>query len=90
MATSQAKVCASAIASLLVGQEPDSQPVFANTCYSYVSDKLAMHVANVYRYDAAKKIMLPAEGGGVSDKPSEQEGEFAQAWAKNIWGDTLT
>ncbi|MFM9911953.1 MAG: FCSD flavin-binding domain-containing protein [Methylophilaceae bacterium] len=90
IATSQAKVCASAIANLLAGQEPDPQPVFANTCYSYVSDKLAMHVANVYRYDAAKKIMLPAEGGGVSDKPSVQEGEFAQAWAKNIWSDVLT
>lgn len=90
MATSQAKVCASAIANLLSGQEPDSQPVFANTCYSYVSDNLAMHVANVYRYDATKKLMLPAEGGGVSDKPSEQEAQFAQAWAKNIWSDVLS
>jgi NADPH-dependent 2,4-dienoyl-CoA reductase/sulfur reductase-like enzyme len=90
MATSQAKVCASAIANLMAGQEPDPQPVFANTCYSYVSDKLAMHVANVYRYDAVKKVMLQAEGGGVSDKYSEQEGEFAQAWASNIWSDVLT
>ena len=90
MATSQAKVCASAIVSLLAGEAPDAQPVFANTCYSFVSDKLAMHVANVYRYDAAKKIMLPAEGGGVSEKPSEQEGDYAQAWAKNIWSDVLS
>ena len=49
-----------------------------------------MHVANVYRYDAAKKLMLPAEGGGVSDKPSEQEGSYAQWWAKNIWSDVLS
>lgn len=89
VATSQAKVCASAIVSLLQGEQPDSAPVFANTCYSYVSDKLAMHVANVYRYDAAKKMMLPAEGGGVSDKPSEQEGNYAGWWAKNIWADVL-
>ena len=90
MATSQAKVCAAAIVSLLSGEAPDPQPVFANTCYSFVSDKLAVHVANVYRYDAAKKLMLPAEGGGVSDKPSEQEGSYAQWWAKNIWSDVLS
>lgn len=89
VATSQAKVCASAIVSLLRGEAPDPQPVFANTCYSYVSDKLAMHVANVYRYDSVKKIMLPAEGGGVSDKPSEQEGHYADYWARNIWSDVL-
>lgn len=90
MATSQAKVCASAIVSLLSGESPDPQPVFANTCYSFVSDKLAMHVANVYRYDPAKKVMLPAEGGGVSDRPSEQEANYAQWWAKNIWSDVLS
>lgn len=89
IATSQAKVCAAAIASLLNGELPDPAPVFANTCYSYVTDKLAMHVANVYRYDPVKKMMLPAEGGGLSDKPSEQEGKYAADWAKNIWSDVL-
>jgi sulfide dehydrogenase [flavocytochrome c] flavoprotein subunit len=90
MATSQAKVCAAAVIALMAGETPDPQPVFANTCYSYVSDKLAMHVANVYRYDAAKKLMLPAEGGGVSAQPSEQEGHYAEWWAKNIWSDVLS
>jgi NADPH-dependent 2,4-dienoyl-CoA reductase/sulfur reductase-like enzyme len=90
MANSQAKVCAAAIVSLMAGEQPDAAPVFANTCYSFVSDKAAMHVANVYRYDSAKKVMMPAEGGGVSDKPSEQEGNYAQWWAKNIWSDVLT
>jgi sulfide dehydrogenase [flavocytochrome c] flavoprotein subunit len=90
MATSHAKVCASAVVSLLAGEAPDPQPVFANTCYSFVSDSMAMHVANVYRYDASKKMMISAEGGGVSDRPSEQEGHYAQWWAKNIWSDVLT
>ena len=49
-----------------------------------------MHVANVYRYDTVKKIMVSAEGGGVSASPSEQEGVYAAAWAQNIWADTLT
>ncbi len=90
MATSQARVCANAIVAIMSQQSPDASPVFANTCYSYVSAKMAMHVANVYRYDANKKIMISAEGGGVSDKPSELEGSYAQAWAKNIWSDVLT
>ena len=90
MATSQAHVCASAIVALMTDGTPDPDPVFANTCYSYVNDDMAMHVANVYRYDEAKKIMVSAEGGGVSDSPSALEGQFAGAWANNIWADVLT
>ena len=90
MATNQAKICANAIVQLMAGASPDPSPVFANTCYSYVNDRSAMHVANVYRYDPVKKIMVSAEGGGVSASPSEQEGVFASAWAKNIWTDVLT
>jgi len=90
MATSQAKVCAAAIIDLQTGNAPNPLPVFANTCYSFVDNQQAMHVANVYRYDPAKKSMVSAEGGGVSAKASVQEGEYAQAWAENIWADTLT
>jgi len=90
MATNQAKVCANAIVQLMAGQPTDPNPVFANTCYSYVSNNAAMHVAHVYRYDAVKKIMVAAEGGGVSNAPSEIEGGYASTWAQNIWTDVLT
>jgi sulfide dehydrogenase [flavocytochrome c] flavoprotein chain len=90
MATSQAKVCASAIVELMSGNPPDPTPVFANTCYSFVDNTQAIHVANVYRYDPTKKVMVSAEGGGVSIQASEKEGEYARAWAYNIWSDTLT
>jgi sulfide dehydrogenase [flavocytochrome c] flavoprotein subunit len=90
MATNQAKICANAIVQLMTGQLPDANPVFANTCYSYVSNNSAMHVAHVYRYDAAKKVMLAAEGGGVSAAPSVLEGSYAASWANNIWSDVLT
>lgn len=90
MATNQAKVCANAIVQLMAGLAPDPSPVFANTCYSFVTDKSAMHVANVYRYDEAKKIMISAEGGGVSLAPSNKEGDYAASWAQNIWTDVLT
>lgn len=90
MASNQAKICTNAIVQLMAGLAPDASPVFANTCYSYVTDKSAMHVANVYRYDEVKKIMVSAEGGGVSASPTELEGTYAASWAQNIWADTLT
>ena len=88
-ATSEAKICAAAIIELLQGGQPDAEPVIANTCYSMVSDKEAVHVAHVYRYNVEKKIMLPADGGGVSGARSEVEGTLANYWLKNIVGDVL-
>ena len=89
IANPQAKVCASGIIARLADRQPDPLPVFANTCYSYVDDNEAMHVANVYRFDPVKKEMVSAEGGGLSDRPSQQEAVDACAWAKNIWHDML-
>ncbi len=90
MATNQAKICANAIVELMHHRTPDPAPVFANTCYSFVDATQAMHVAHVYRYNPNTKIMVPAEGGGVSAKPSAEEGAFANTWATNIWSDILT
>lgn len=90
MATSQARVCASAIVELMNGRQPHQNPVFANTCYSFVDGERAMHVAKMYRYDAKKQIMVPTKGGGVSQKASVEEGKYGRVWASNIWSDTLT
>lgn len=87
IANQQAKVCAAAVISLLRDQAPETELVFSNTCYSFVSDTQAMHVANVYRYDAQQREMLTMDGGGVSEKSSEQEALYAQGWAENIWAD---
>ena len=89
MANSQAKVCAAAVVSLLAEQELEQEPVFSNTCYSFVDNKQAMHVAAVYRYNSEKRQMLSMPGGGVSAQASVLEGEYANAWAQNIWADTL-
>jgi NADPH-dependent 2,4-dienoyl-CoA reductase/sulfur reductase-like enzyme len=89
LATSQAKVCAAAIIELMQGRQPDPTPAIANTCYSMVSKDEAVHVAHVYRYNAEKKVMLPADGGGVSAKRSEVEGTLANYWLKNILSDVL-
>jgi NADPH-dependent 2,4-dienoyl-CoA reductase/sulfur reductase-like enzyme len=89
MATSQAKICAAAVIEMMSGKQPDQAPVIANTCYSMVSGNEAMHVANVYHFNAEKMAMVPAEGGGVSAKRSELEGAFAGYWLKNILNDVL-
>ncbi|AFJ02318.1 Sulfide dehydrogenase (flavocytochrome C) flavoprotein chain precursor [Methylophaga frappieri] len=89
VANQQAKVCAAAVISLLREEQPEPQPVFSNTCYSFVDDKQAMHVANVYRYDAKTREMRTMNGGGVSKTHSETEGRYAQGWAENIWSDML-
>ncbi|MBI2311175.1 MAG: FCSD flavin-binding domain-containing protein [Betaproteobacteria bacterium] len=90
MANQQAKIAAAAVLALLRGEPVNPDPVFANTCYSYVSDKDAAHVAAVYRYDKAKQALYTVNGTfGVSERASEQEGEFANAWARNIWNDAL-
>lgn len=89
MANAQAKVCAAAIVALLADQQPEQEPVFNNTCYSFVTDKEAIHVAAVYRYDAEQQQMATMPGHGVSTQSSELEGAYADAWAKNIWSDIL-
>jgi NADPH-dependent 2,4-dienoyl-CoA reductase/sulfur reductase-like enzyme len=90
MANQHAKTCAAAVVSLLQGKEPPALPIYANTCYSFVTDEDVVHVASVHRYDAEKKTMMPVAGaGGVSVAASELEGRYAHAWARNIWADTL-
>ncbi len=90
MANGHGKIAAAAIVAQLTGQPVNAQPVIANTCFSYVSDAEAMHVASVHRYDAEKKTLLPVAGaGGVSAKRNELEKSYADSWAKNIWADSL-
>lgn len=90
MANQEAKVCAGAIAALSLGQPVPQMPIISNTCYSFISQSEAIHVAAVFRYDATKKIMVSAPGaGGLSAAPSATEGVFAMSWATNIMNDTL-
>lgn len=90
MANQQAKTCAAAVVALLSGNPPPSMPIYNNTCYSFVTDEDAVHVASVHRYDAEKKTMLAVPGsGGVSKMASELEGRIAMGWARNIWADVL-
>ena len=90
MANAQAKVCAQAIHALMQGQAPAPAPAFANTCYSFVDDRQAMHISTLYHYDAAKKSMQAQGESFLSAQHAASEGLEADAWARQIWADALT
>jgi sulfide dehydrogenase [flavocytochrome c] flavoprotein chain len=89
MANQHGKTAAAAIIELQNGR-PAQAMMMANTCYSFVDDKNVVHVASVHAYNAEKKTMEVVPGsGGVSAVQSELEGNYARAWANNIWKDSL-
>ena len=91
MANGQAKVCAAAVVALLRGEAPNPAPTLVNTCYSMVSDRMAVHVASVHKLDlSGTPTMKSVPGaGGLSSAMSEAEGAYAFNWARNIWADSL-
>src|SRR6267378_2145461 len=83
IANNHGKLAAAAIIELMNGRAPNPQPVIANTCYSFVSDKEVIHVASVHRYDPAQKTLTVVPGAsGVSTSRSELEGTYGWAWAQ--------
>jgi NADPH-dependent 2,4-dienoyl-CoA reductase/sulfur reductase-like enzyme len=90
MANGHGKTCAAAVVALLKGEAPNPSPTLINTCYSMVSDKMAVHVASVHKYDEKDRTMKAVPGaGGVSAAMNEQEAQYTWNWAKNIWADSL-
>ncbi len=88
MANAHGKACAAAVAALLRGEAPNPSPTLTNTCYSFVSDKLAVHVASVHKYDLGERTMKSVPGaGGLSPAMNEREARYAWDWARNIWAD---
>jgi hypothetical protein len=67
--------------------------MMANTCYSYIDARLAVHVSSVHRYVPEKKTMETVAGsGGLSTMERGSwaiEGNYAWAWAEQIWADML-
>lgn len=90
MANQHGKTVAAAVVALLAGRAPNTQPIYNNTCYSFVAENEVVHVASVHVYDAEKKTMVTVPGsGGLSPAPNELEALYAHAWARNIWADSL-
>jgi NADPH-dependent 2,4-dienoyl-CoA reductase/sulfur reductase-like enzyme len=92
MANQHGKAVAAAIVELMNGRTP-APPMMANTCYSYVDDRNAIHVASVHHWEPAKKTMVAVSGsGGVSGQDRSQwalEGQYAWGWAQTVWADML-
>jgi sulfide dehydrogenase [flavocytochrome c] flavoprotein subunit len=89
-ASSQGKVCATAIVASLSGQEmPD--PSYVNTCYSLVGPDYGISVAAVYRM-GDNGIAAVAGAGGVSPKDADAEfrvaeSRYAVGWYQSITSD---
>ncbi|MEO7403269.1 MAG: NAD(P)/FAD-dependent oxidoreductase, partial [Burkholderiales bacterium] len=95
MANQHGKIAAAAVTALMTGKPVNTDPVIANTCYSFTSERHAIHVASVHRYDAAQKTLVTVPGsGGISAPNAEQtyqlEHSYAEAWARNVWADMLS
>jgi len=90
MANQHGKVAAAAILNAFAGMPPNPTPVINNTCYSFITDRDVVHVDSVHVYDKEKKTFQTVQGSGeLSPGPTALEGEYAFAWAKNIWSDML-
>jgi NADPH-dependent 2,4-dienoyl-CoA reductase/sulfur reductase-like enzyme len=93
MANQHGKAAAAAIVELMNGRAV-VPPMMANTCYSFIDDKNAVHVCSVHRWSAEQKSMETVPGsGGVSTQDRASwalEGAYANGWAQTIWADMLT
>jgi sulfide dehydrogenase [flavocytochrome c] flavoprotein subunit len=91
MANQHAKVCAAAVTALITNRPINQEPVLASTCYSFVDDRNAGHIASSYAYDSGQRTMLPTKGGSeLADRANEVDGSEAMSWARSIWADMLT
>ena len=89
-ANSQGKVCATAIAASLSGQEMP-EPSYVNTCYSLVGPRYGISVAAVYRME--EQGIAPVAGAGgispaeASDTFRKDEARYAVGWYQSITSD---
>ena len=91
MANSMGKVCAAAVVALLADREPSRDVLMRSTCYSFVSEHEAMHIASAHAWNEAQKRLLAVPS--AADRSSARSTEDAQrglAWAHDIWNDMLS
>jgi sulfide dehydrogenase [flavocytochrome c] flavoprotein chain len=92
-ASTQAKVCAAAVANMIAGKPP-GQPKLVNICYSLIAPEYGISIAMVYGYKKGKIAKVKGAGGlsplGADDFFRKQEALFADGWyrsiADDIWG----
>jgi sulfide dehydrogenase [flavocytochrome c] flavoprotein chain len=89
-ASTQGKVCAAAVASLLAGKAPGS-PKLVNICYSLVAPEYGISIAMVYGYQDGKIVEIKEAGGlsptGADNNFRKQEALYADGWYRSITND---
>ena len=89
-ASSEGKVCATAIAASLSGQEMP-EPSYVNTCYSLVGPRYGISVAAVYRMKDESIVSVKGAGGvspaDATDAFRGDEARYAVGWYKSITSD---
>ena len=88
MANSMAKACAAAVVALLEDREPSREVVMKSTCYSFVSEDEAMHIASAHAWSEAQKTLLPVQAAAErSPARSKADAQAGWAWAQDMWND---
>lgn len=86
-ADAQAKVCATAVATMLRGQTP-AEPRLINTCYSLIAPDYGITVAGVYKPTNGQLADIPGAGGvSPADAPASfraLEATYADNWFQTI------
>jgi sulfide dehydrogenase [flavocytochrome c] flavoprotein subunit len=89
-ANSQAKVCAAALARLMIGQKPD-EPRMINTCYTTVAPGYGITVAAVYRPVNGQLVEIQGSGGTspveAPKSTREEEAKLADGWFNTMTGE---
>ena len=91
-ASSQAKVCSLAIASLLRDREPGAM-IYHNTCYSLAAPDYGFSVTGMYRYRDGRIRVVQRAGGlsplGASLEYRAKEAIYARDWFTAINADSF-
>ena len=92
-ASSQAKVCAAAVAALINGQTV-AEPSYVNTCYSLITPNHGVSVSAIYQLNDEGNIVSVKGAGGLSPMDAsawerEQEANHAHSWIRNILSDSF-
>lgn len=88
-ASSQARVCAHAVAALLAGKAP-ARPTLINTCYSFLAPDYGISVTEVFRPDetgAIRTLVQELSPQGGSAELHAQEADYARGWYQSITTD---
>jgi NADPH-dependent 2,4-dienoyl-CoA reductase/sulfur reductase-like enzyme len=85
VANAMGKISAAVVVAMLNGRPVPQMPP-GNTCYSWVNDKEAIAVVNVYRIDNGKVVQIEQK---LTPAQSPTVAANSLGWAQSIWADVV-